>query len=390
MVPLAANSGPASNPQPAKSNDPQLESVACAALGLGWQMAELYDNPLPRAGAGAPVPPAQDREKAAHPQHLRDGTIPDPDLPGVSELTTPQKVALRLDQIDRGLRALGESMSQAGVTSPTSGDLRRAVEATESPGAVRKLIEDLHVKLLSALTVADYRLGKAYGLGRALCDTSRSSQSLPELHAHLEEGRLENLISWCEDLKTLLPGHTGQAVAESLRLWQTWSKARSWPAADAADVSRRLHLQGQRWRAVLTGEKNPLDVLTIGTYVQAGEQLLGDAAAIGWGLVKKFWLPVAVSLSLLIGGLIIILLGSGNNVFAGLASIVTGLGISWKTITPNLTNLARKLGNPLWGAELDSAILVAITDPAVREADAQPSGDRTASELTTVSQVRPA
>lgn len=386
MVSLSANSGAASNPQPVRSTDPQLETVACGALGLGWQMAELYDDPLARAGAEAPGPPGQAGEAAAHPQHVREGTTPDPDLPGISELNTPQKVALRLDQIDRGLRALGESMSQAGVTSPTSGDLRRAVEAKESPAAVRKLIEDLHVKLLSALTVADYRLGKAYGLGRALCDTSRSSQSSPELQAHLDEGRLGNLISWCEDLKTVLPGHTGQAVAESLRLWQTWSKARSWPAADAPDVSRRLHLQGQRWRTVLTGEKNPLDVLTIGTYVQAGEQLLGDAAGIGWGLVKKFWLPIGVSISLLIAGLIIILLGSGNNVFAGLASIATGLGISWKTITPNLTNLARKLGNPLWGAELDSAILVAITDPAVREPDAQSSGDR--SELTNVSQVR--
>jgi hypothetical protein len=151
-------------------------------------------------------------------------------------------------------------------------------------------------------------------------------------------------------------------------------------------VSRRLHFQGQRWRAILTGEKDPLDMLTIGTYVQAGEQLLGDAARIGHSLLKKLWLPIIASLALLIVGTFMILQGSGNNVFAGLASIATGLGISWKTITPNFTNLAHKLGNPLWDAELDCAIVAAITDPAVRKPDPQTTGQQNTSQPTTVSQ----
>jgi hypothetical protein len=49
----------------------------------------------------------------------------------------------------------------------------------------------------------------------------------------------------------------------------------------------------------------------------------------------------------------------------GLAAIATSLGITWKTATPTLTRLGTQLSGPLWQAELDAAITVAVTDPMV-------------------------
>jgi hypothetical protein len=356
-----------------QSDDPALEQAAGAAVGLGWQMAELYDEPLPAAQAQgdagrkdrAHADSGQRGEQQADGEHRQGRAKPKSDLPGVSSLTTAETVALRVAQIDRGLALLSERMQEAGVPVPASAALEAAVKNHKPPGEVRKEIRTLHVQLLSALTVADYRLGKAYGLGRALADTCRSSQSEDELKDHLRGGRLENLIAWCEDLKTVLPAHAGQGIADSLRDWRTWADSSERKTAETSDVSAWLHRQGERWRSVLTGEKDPLDLLTPTTYLRAAEDLLADSARLGWGFLRRLWFAMLIATALFVLGLYVLLEGGGNNVVAGLASIATSLGISWKTATPALTNLATKLGTPLWGAELDAAITVAITEPTV-------------------------
>jgi hypothetical protein len=358
----------------APSDARTVEQLACAALALGWQMAELYDDPLPAAGARAPAgdekPHAeqgasratsetQPLDEHAHEQARRG------DLPGISDLTTEEKVDVRVEQIDRGLRMLASALGDAGVANPSSAGVHTALKDEQAPAAVRDAIRRLHVDLLGALTVADYRLGKAYGLGRALCDTCRSPQSDAELTDHLRDRRLDNLIGWCEDLKTVLPAHAGQPVADSLKRWAAWAAANPPGAQNAPEINRRLHRQGERWRAVLSGEKHATDILTPTTYVNAAERLLKDAASMaGHFLVKFVWLML-VAVVLLVVGIAVISGGGANNLVAGLASIATSLGITWKTATPALTNVARKVGHPLWEAELDAAITTAITDPTV-------------------------
>jgi len=291
----------------------------------------------------------------------------------VSELTTGETVALRLAQIEHSMGALQQSMTAAGFAPPSATAVHEAIDAKKPPTKVRESIRELHVALLSALTVADYRLGKAYGLGRALCDTTRSSQPSEQLAEHLHRRRLGNLIAWCEDLKTVLPAHVAQATADSLRAWATWAYERTFDTAAASETSRSLHRQGERWRALLTGEKDPLDLLDTSTYVKAAEDLLSDAAGIARRVVRRFWVPLVFALVLLAGGVVVILQGSASNAIAGLASIATSLGISWKTLAPSLTSLARKLADPLWGAELDGAIVLAVTQPEILEATANAS-----------------
>ncbi len=323
------------------------------AVALGWQMAELYHATLELEHPGAPA--AAGHEAAAR------------DLPGVGKLLPEEKQWLRMAQLLHGLRFLASATGDGGLEGLCA-EVREAVARKRMPDDLR----ELHVELLSALTVADFRLGKAYSLGRALCEVCRESQSNDALEHHLGEQHLAKLIAWCADLKSVLPDHAGQAVADSLRRWQSWGRQRPWTLIEPSDFDRRLSRQGERWRAILTGEKNARDLLTVNTYIQAGEELLSDAGRVTASFVKRFSIPIALAVLLVVGGLVAIVVFGGNAVIGGLASIATGLGLSWKTATPTLSKLGGELSGPLWEAELDAAITVAVTDPMVPATSAAP------------------
>ncbi len=87
----------------------------------------------------------------------------------------------------------------------------------------------LHCRLLEALTVADFLLGKAYGLGRAIAETTflpanaiTGEQRQQQFRCMFEAGRLITIKDWLADLKTLLPDHTAYAVSRGLHDWQQW------------------------------------------------------------------------------------------------------------------------------------------------------------------------
>ena len=111
-------------------------------------MARLYAGPL---------------SSAAEPQLEED-------LPGLSDLPAAQLVKLGLAQADVALSRLEAFLADARL--PATEAVR--AETEKSPpdrDGIRKAILDLHITVLVQLTAADYRLGKAYGLGRALADT---------------------------------------------------------------------------------------------------------------------------------------------------------------------------------------------------------------------------
>ncbi len=315
-------------------------------MALGWQMAELYHAP---SDANPPATVASD-------------------LPGVGSLDTEEKQRLRVAQLVHGLALIASATENEELTSLHE-QVREDVEKGRMPGDLRLL----HVELLSALTVADFKLGKAYSLGRALREISREGQSTEELEHHLGDKHLTKLIAWCADLKSALPDHAGQAVANSLRRWQSWGRQRPWSSGiGPVDFNRRLDRQGERWRAILTAEKKALDLLTVGTYIDAGEQLLADASNLAVGFLRKFWVPALAAAVLVLGGLAAIFFVGGDAVIGGLASILTGLGISWRTAGQTLAKVGEQLSKPLWQAELDTAITVAVTDPIVPHTSAAP------------------
>lgn len=334
---------------------PTIETAVCRAFSLGWQMARLYECPT--------FSKAKQTLEA--------------DLPGIGALSSESRTNLGLEQIEEALKVLGAFLG-AGSTLPTTKELSEAARREPvDEQAVREAILTLHTALLVKLTAADVRLGKSYGLGRALADTCttaraaddkrveiRDELSAKRLKRRLQRNRALNLVGWLDDLRTVLPEHAGQAVTRSLERWIDWAENVE-PAQMQATIKRNtklLHRQGQRWRAILSGEKACRDLLTIGDYVSAGEGLLHRAGEIVWSFIRHLKVPLALAALLVAGGITLVVLdNSTSQVLAGLGTLAGGLGITWKSASTSLGNISLRLGEPLWGAELDAVIAERVT-----------------------------
>lgn len=123
----------------------------CAAVALGWQMAQLFHSPV------------------------HEGPVADPQrgdqLPGRSHFSGASQSKWLGEQIQTQLKPLLRMPPQ-----PVLDAMADVVTALDDPsrgrGTTLDAIFTLHCRLLEALTVADYRLGKSYGLGRAMAETS--------------------------------------------------------------------------------------------------------------------------------------------------------------------------------------------------------------------------
>jgi multisubunit Na+/H+ antiporter MnhC subunit len=299
----------------------------------------------------------------------------DKDLPGLSALPAAQLVQLGLAQADAALGRLNKFLG--GAPLPTTDAVRTETEKSPpDPGAIRKAILDLHIAVLVQLTAADYRLGKAYGLGRALADTCApvhgdETEHRRALARHLDPYRALVIEGWLDDLKTVLPAHAGQGVVDSLQRWERWAGAPGLATADPTAVTStlyRLHRCGQRWRAILSGEKAATDLLEVSDYVNAARGTLARAAAMAWALALRLWAPLAVALVLVgIGIWLIIANHSTAQVLAGLGTIAGGLGITWRSAAGSLEHLSLDLVRPLWEAQIDAAVATRLTPVPQRD-----------------------
>jgi hypothetical protein len=313
------------------------------AFALGWQMAELYRRSETQAAVAQP------------------GV----DLPEVGSLAGPDRRNLRFAQIDAALARLRQAITDAGLSVPTTDTVRGEAERPEEGS--RGAILALHTELLRVLTAADFRLGKAYGLGRALCDTCRV-YSAEDVQRELGSDRVGNLYSWLLDLKTVLPPHAGESVYQSLREWEAWArgpKVEGHPLdweRDKGTVERVLFRQGEIWRAMLSGEKQATDMLVARDYADAAGKLFMDGVALLKRLPWQLWLVIGGALGLAVAGLILAsVIGNVSSVVAALGGLAAALGISWTGLRQTLGTAAASLRKPLWGAALDRAIVVAIT-----------------------------
>ena len=200
--------------------DPPVPPVAArigGAVALGWQVAQLFHSPVHRGPAGDP----------GRGDHLPGRS----DFPGAS-----QSVWLG-EQIQSQVQQLMASPPRV-LMEALAGALAALTNPDRSRDATLDAVFTLHCRLLESLTVSDVLLGKAYGLGRAIAETSllpanalTDEQRAAQFRAMFEAGRLITIKDWLADLKTLLPGHTAYAVSRSLHDWQLWVAA----APDTAD-----------------------------------------------------------------------------------------------------------------------------------------------------------
>ncbi len=314
-----------------------VDPVASACVRLGWRIEELFSQ------FGVPEGPPLAYDLAQ--------------LPGLSKLTSYDLQRLGLDQADF---VVGQVTAKVGAPPAVALNLttnaRSKLQATieEGEGAAsrrqeyRAALSKLHVDLLVVLTAADPAYGKAYGLGRALADTTCAQQTPAELAMAFERHRIGQLYVWLDELASLLPEHAARAVAQSLDWWQravtaaaTGSElsptstpashedrpvshpaarnqaASIWPQRQRAKngqteppsmeaLAAAVARQGALWRGVLDGDKLCTDLLTPQDYLRAGDRLARHYAGLaGRALRTMPWL--LVPLLLLLAGTILLL-----------------------------------------------------------------------------------
>jgi hypothetical protein len=337
---------------------PVADPFVPVAFALGWQMSELY-----------------------RPERTtRQARASDEDLPGLGAIGRDNWRRLSLLQVGAGLHRLQPALDTAGLDSPDAAQFAIALDAAESPDGRRRVVWDFHVAVLSRLTAADFRLGKAYGLGRALADTCLAPTDLRSAQAELHFHRVEQLRAWLDDLGSALPPHAGHSVSASLERWTRWAGERQpGPEEDAgwaaAGMRARLRDQGRLWRALLSGEKSATGVLTPESYVLAGARLVSLVGRLMRRFLLRFW-PFLLLVVLLFAGGVALVLADDDAAgrLAGASGIVASLGLSWKGVGGSLGAALARAEQPLWSAALDEKITDAIT--TLPGADASAFRDR--------------
>lgn len=331
------------------------------AFSLGWHVAELFHADVPLA-TPEPAPAPVDR------------------LPGFGVLAALTRARATFQEIEVGVWELRANASSAASLGQVG-----ALLAAEhrSGGEVRAAVLELHVGLLIGLTALDFRQGKAYGLGRALAATSLlpSAGDWAKFADAFAPYRLSTVAGWLSDLKSLFPAHAADGVRRSLWAWADWTKHPAitvwsevsgtaapqrpvdWKSpADLGRVTRAVRRQGEVWRSLLSGEKQPLDLLSADDYVAAGERLFVRLGGLVAGYARRYrvWLAAA---AVAVAAVLVALAWSGAaaTVTAGVVALAGAVGVTWKGIGSTLGTAVEEARGPLWDVELSAAVAGAAT-----------------------------
>jgi hypothetical protein len=325
-----------------------------AALGLGWYLAAI-----------------------AHPGEItRTSAAARGDLRGAVAVTDVQMIAFCCSQLKVAFARLGDIVEKAGLELPALGDLESA-----EPDARREVAAKLDVQALSVLSAAEFGLGKAYSLGRALMNlTTRASREVTLKH-QWSDSAVASVLAAVDDLSSLLRPHAGQSVRGSILEWQASIREGSRVVPERGAAWLQLARQGELWRTLLTGEKDGRDMLMIEDYVDAAGRLSKRMRAVAWRVVKEFhWLLAAAAVLFVIGAALIVVTDSSAAIVAGAGTILASFGLTWRGLGRSFGALAAKLEQPLWGAEVDVAIKQAIT-LLEREEGRDTAGERRATAV---------
>jgi hypothetical protein len=322
---------------------PPVRARIGGAVALGWQMAQLFHSPVHRG-------PACDPGRGDH-------------LPGRSEFPGASQSVWLGEQIQSQVQQLMASPPQVLIEALADA-LAALTNRDRSRDATLDAVFTLHCRLLESLTVSDVLLGKAYGLGRAIAETSllpanaiTDEHRAAQFRAMFEAGRLITIKDWLADLKTLLPSHTAYAVSRSLHDWQRWVAAAP-DTADWAAARSAVRVQGRLWRELLTGEKAARDILSLSDYLAAARRGTME-------LIWRFWWVIAAA-AILTGG--VIYAGSSLHGLPDLVRVVGSIawlagaaGLLAKGATAVLGQGLTRAEGWLWQTELDGSVALAAT-----------------------------
>jgi hypothetical protein len=314
------------------------ERVA-SAVALGWYLGAL-------AHPGDPMQTAA----AVRGQAVR-----------VGGLTERQLMDYCHSQVQVAFAKLRKLVEAAGLSLPDLQELGDCIDAAQA-AARRKAASAVDGKVIAVLSAADFRLGKAYGVGRALMDLTTAPAPDATIAGHLTAARIAPVAAAIDDLGTALPAHAGHSVRASLLEWQVSVEDGSTVAPDTPETWMLLARQGELWRALLAGEKSGRDMLEVDDYVDAADRLSRRVRQLVFRVARRMPELLAGVIALFAIGIVLIALtDSAAAIAAGAGTILASLGLTWRGVGRLLGGLTAKLERPLWGAELDVAITEAIT-----------------------------
>ncbi|HEX8158728.1 MAG TPA: hypothetical protein VF526_15190 [Solirubrobacteraceae bacterium] len=287
------------------------------------------------------------------------------DFAGIDEVESIN-VCLRYVQV--GCTKLTKIVEATGQRPFDAEDLAAAIEKSAETGRSAPA-HQLHLEAFSILSAVDFRLGRAYRLGRDMLWLTARPPSAEKLKDRLSDMAVAPIVAALDDLSSALPPHAGHSVRASLVEWNgsvegdgTAKEVQDAVAPDNPRTWALLRRQGQLWRAVLSGEKSAKEMLEIADYLDAAQRLSVRMRSVAGRLLRTFPVLVAAVLVLFVGGIAAMLAtNSAATAAAGAGAILTSLGLSWKGIGSALGRLARQVEDPLWGAEIDHAVTRAIT-----------------------------
>jgi hypothetical protein len=322
----------------------QADASFCIAFALGWETASLYRGTSFDAGHG------RSRVDA---------------LPDLTSFTPGERASLAIDLIEANLKKLEERLSVVGpIDSTLIGEVRGRLDDHEQ---LQPAVRDLHFEVLCALTAANLRLGRAYGLGHALADTCL----MPTDRASFDEAFGERLIAvkdWLADLSSSFPPHSSRATVLSLRAWESWAanpcidgESLSWDV-HGASVREALRRQGELWRDLLARDKDGQDMLDTSHYLSAANSLIRTMATTVWRFLRPFRILLYLGgLALLIGlALVLFFPATATKAVGVILSALGAAGITTVGLRTRLGQVATQLQTRLWGVELDLAIGEAV------------------------------
>ncbi len=319
------------------------------AVALGWHVSEIYHVPKVTSAAGHGTPAKR--------------------LPGVSSLNPTEQALLLARQVGADIRVLLPTPA-GGRSAPSTEHLESLLGANPPDDhSIRLEIWNLHINLLEALTVSGFRVGKAYGLGRALSETAIVPVHAPDaeridvLKEVLRTGRCLEIVAWLAELKTSFRAHAAYAAEGSLMRWSDWDNVAT---LQDDGVFTALSRQGRVWRSLLTGELQATDLLQATDFVVASIALLKRVSQLARRFVwSGYGLVLLLVLIVVVGGLIgisqIHSLDRTNQLIAQLVTAVAALGVTTKGVLSTLGRAAAKAEQPLWQSELDESCAVAAS-----------------------------
>lgn len=387
-----------------------------AAFSLGWHVTELYHfeklrrdvddiwrtsaetsaRAAPSDRGGARKPDAAD--KTGYQQ--RDA------LPGIGSLSDDDRRTLLVRQIRHDLTQVWVLAAEPPDAVTLGEELAAAEELPTKE--FRRRVAVFHQTLLSGLTVTDFRLGKSYGLARALAESTilpssaavgerqrtRAVGAAPDQHPpetdtgaagekdspqrdrmtefqrslweEFGSGRVAQVQGWLYDLRDCFPTHAADAVATTLGGWSVWmirptmrdGHPVDWDQDDRDSVERSLRRQGDVWRGLLSGEKDPMGMLTSDYYFAAVRSLLARITRLGLRFLGT-GAGFVLFLIVLVAGIALYASTTTRNGTGILAAVITFLGSlgittgsAWAAVQKALT----RAEDPLWSAELAAAV----------------------------------